>query len=70
MQTDTRTLIIDLNEEITRVKQMINTKGYNNYSAFNHIVREYRDSLKKLSHIINNDLIKDGIKDYNYKKVN
>jgi len=65
MQTDTQKFIDDLDEEIMRVKHMINTKGYNHYSAFNNIVRNYRNSLKELSRLVRNDTFEDKIKDYN-----
>jgi aconitase B len=64
MQTDTNNIIDDLDEEIIRVKHMINEKGYNNYSAFNHIVRKYRNELKELSKIIRHDSFEEKIKNY------
>lgn len=50
-------LLDDLNEEISRVKQFINEKGYNNGSAFNQIVRDYRTALKKYKKIVQDDFI-------------
>jgi len=46
----------DLDEEILRVKTMINEKGYSNTGAFNFIVREYRNKLKGLRSIITEDI--------------
>lgn len=46
----------DLDEEILRVKSMINDKGYSNTGAFNFIVREYRTKLKGLRLIITEDI--------------
>jgi hypothetical protein len=48
--------IEDLKEEIYRVKDIINKKGYDNLTAFNQIVREYRTSLKKHLSILISDL--------------
>jgi hypothetical protein len=53
---DKEKYIEDLKEEIYRVKDVINKKGYNNLTAFNQIVREYRTSLKKHLSILISDL--------------
>jgi len=64
MQTNTMTLIDDLDEEILRVKHMVNSKNYNNYAAFNFIVRKYRNELKMYLAIIRNDAFENNIIDY------
>ena len=46
----------DLKEEIMRVKDVVNSKGYDNYNAFNQIVRDYRTNLKNHLRIVYADL--------------
>lgn len=51
-----RKLEADLTEEIIRVKNMVNAKGYDNYSAFNNIVRNYRNELKAFLNVVKEDI--------------
>lgn len=51
-----RKLEADLTEEIIRVKNMVNAKGYDNYSAFNNIVRNYRNELKAFLKVVKEDI--------------
>ena len=51
-----RKLEADLTEEIIRVKKMVNAKGYDNYSAFNNIVRNYRNELKAFLKVVKEDI--------------
>lgn len=64
MQTKTAKLIEDLDIEIKRVKDFLNTNGYNNSTAFNSIVRKYRKELKEYSRIVRIDQQEDQIIDY------
>ena len=69
MQTNANKLIDDLDEEIMRVKIMINTSGYNHYSAFDSIVRDYRNKLKELRKLVREDELEEHITDYSGDKI-
>ena len=49
-------LINDIEEEIQRVKEMVNSKGYHHGTAFNSIVRRYRTELKNYHLLVRRDL--------------
>ena len=63
MTTELIVMQNDIYAELERVKDFVNTKGYNNSTAVNQIVSRYRKELKTLLKTLNDD-INDGLEDY------
>ena len=61
---ESRKLMQDLDREIARSKQVLNDSGYDNSTAFNQIVRRYRNELKELRAIVSDDHFLDGVDRY------
>ena len=61
-------MIIDLDAEISRVKQIANENGYHHGTAQNVIMRRYRAELKALARLMRDDLLEDDISNYNDTK--
>lgn len=49
-------ILSDLDNEIDRSKIMVNENGYHHGTAFNAIVRSYRNDLKQYRKVVNEDL--------------
>jgi hypothetical protein len=65
MSQNTVKILDDLDEEISRVKLMLNENGYHNGTALNTIVRRYRNELKQYRQLVLDDR-NDGIASYNH----
>jgi hypothetical protein len=64
MSQDTTKLLADLDQEISRVKFMLNKNNYHHGTALNVIGRRYRDELKQYKKIVLADRVEDGIRSY------
>jgi hypothetical protein len=64
MSQDTTKLLADLDQEISRVKLMLNGNNYHHGTALNAIGRRYRAELKQYKKIVLADRVEDGIRSY------
>lgn len=64
---DINEMIIDIQDELHRVKSFVNDNGYHNGTAINKIVSDYRFELKKYLNILVDDS-QDGIINYEADK--
>ena len=64
---DTHEMIVDIQDELSRVKLFVNDNGYHNGTAINQIVRDYRFELKKYLNILVGDS-RDGSTNYEADK--
>jgi hypothetical protein len=64
MRNDLEKIISDLDGEIMRTKMFINANCYHHGTSVWAVVNRYRNELKALKSIIQDDLHIDGIKNY------
>lgn len=58
-------MITDLDEEISRVKQIASEQGHHHGTAQNVIMRRYQAELKALARLMRDDLLEDDVINYN-----
>jgi len=63
MTTEVSKMIQDIDSELHRAKEFVNTNEYSNMTAINVIVRKYRNELKQLRKVMAEDR-DEGLIDY------